>query len=67
VRPRKLTDADNDWIRSIVLQRRSIPSNQQIADQLGVCKRIIDEVTGSMRQKTETNGVNATPLYEVRG
>jgi hypothetical protein len=43
--PRKLTEEQAAQIRAIVAARKSLPTHAQLAQQFGVSKRVIDDIS----------------------
>jgi hypothetical protein len=67
MRPRKLTATQEAKILAVLAARDAMPTNQELADQHGVCKTIIDKLSMSVSRASMANTVvNATSLCDVR-
>ncbi len=63
----KLTKAAKAEIRAIIVARNAIPTNQQLADSHGVCRRVIDNISMQVARDVPCGTPNATSLHDVRG
>jgi hypothetical protein len=64
MRPRKLTEAMLTRIREVEMLRRSIPPRKQLAKELGLSKRTVDEVASNCNEITVRCGTS-TRLQEA--
>lgn len=77
MKPRKLTDAQVEWVREIGRKRALLPTQAEIARELGVSKRLIEEIQAGKQyakqfkarpfteQEIETLMSVAEPMFPV--
>lgn len=63
--PRKLTEEQIRRIREVAALRRAIPTNAQLAKEMGCCKALIDQATANSNKVGVSSNVSRGTLVDM--